>query len=1119
MGLLDQFVLSNVAQKIGIKPNSPPPAPAPQLATNQPKSGPMVFPVGQNLTPTQTYNANQVFKTRSGVNPDIFHQIANAPRDIAQGFSRAVGETGLSVLQAFLPKSTKEQTLTVQPKTGIERAVFGDEPLKPLATQVATQEQQGNKLAFPLVVGSTVANLFPFGGGAEEKGAQAVIDHMAAQEAKGLTEKEIISSAEKKFGKDVVDNVIGSARDSVANDLNKTIPILQNGVNKGTNTLDEFTRATQIAAKIEKGNDTLGDLAKARQLVQDSNVSENYAQGFTTKPIGNNPQAGFINPGAMAEDIKNSPVGQATGEIRSGLSPQTASPEAQRTADLVAEAKAKIDNAKALESYQYKDASKYFSKLDSEANIKNISSYEKTGAFENAPKGYSDFYKNSIDNSRQILQQTYGNDRVGYVENYVRRQFEFGSAADEAKGTAYLTNKVGSLSANTSPLKSRVLNMPLDEALADMKARGIKVKPVTTNPELLRQWSVANANQAATYAKTWQDLKDGNLIKFVGASDHVPEDMVKLDDRAAQVFFPSEAGMVKSGQYYADKNVARILNNTVSKGLGGSPTFQAVRALNNSINQLQLGLSAFHLTGTAINAGISDLSLGLRQLMNGEVGKGLTSLGRGAVPGYSFVRDTFNGRSIINGLTEGNPEMKKFLEEKLNPAGGRLKIDQEYTNQATKKMLEGFKSQSVGGFLKGAVKIPSAILEQVSKPLMEYAIPRVKLGAFADLADATLARLPADATDAMRQRALRSAWDSIDNRFGQLVYDNLFWNKTVKDLAMVSTRSVGWNLGTIRELGGGIKDVATQTAMGKGISDRTLYALALPIYAGIIGATYQYLHTGKLPSSLKDYFYPQNGLKDATGNKDRVSLPTYMKDVYAYSNDPIGTVEHKASPLLSMAADLATNRNYYGDMVRNPNDPAVKQLQQVGAYVLSNIQPFSVQQGVKTSQEGGKGQAIENFFGFTKAPGSIVKSQAQKDAAAAYIQSHGGFAPRTPEQQQAATDKQQLKLDAAQTLKQMLTSGDPKGAFNDLAKTNPDLAKQVASLYKDQQVGRTALDKTVRALGVADGTRAKFIADQINKLGSTQEKKDYYQHLIDTKVITPQVNDQVLKLLNNKPNK
>ena len=51
--------------------------------------------------------------------------------------------------------------------------------------------------------------------------------------------------------------------------------------------------------------------------------------------------------------------------------------------------------------------------------------------------------------------------------------------------------------------------------------------------------------------------------------------------------------------------------------------------------------------------------------------------------------------------------------------------------------------------------------------------------------------------------ALGRAWDSVANRLGQPVYDNLFWNKVLKDLAMGAVRSVGWDVALPREVPGG----------------------------------------------------------------------------------------------------------------------------------------------------------------------------------------------------------------------------------------------------------------------------------------------------------------------------
>ena len=88
---------------------------------------------------------------------------------------------------------------------------------------------------------------------------------------------------------------------------------------------------------------------------------------------------------------------------------------------------------------------------------------------------------------------------------------------------------------------------------------------------------------------------------------------------------------------------------------------------------------------------------------------------------------------------------------------------------------------------------------------------------------------------------MTKAWDSVDNRMGQLVYDNLFWNKTLKDLAFISTRSVGWNLGSVREIGGGGVDAVKAVAdMARGrkpeLTTRMAYTIAMPIITALYGA-------------------------------------------------------------------------------------------------------------------------------------------------------------------------------------------------------------------------------------------------------------------------------------------
>jgi len=663
-----------------------------------------------------------------------------------------------------------------------------------------------------------------------------------------------------------------------------------------------------------------------------------------------------INPGIdklIESDIKPAAKGisKIFQETKNKLSPQYASPEATAIADEVRKAKATIANAATLEETKFKDITKHFDKFSEQQNIQNIGAYERTGQFANEPtSNYSKFYKQSTDAAHQILRDVY-KDPVGYVDNYVKRQFKFGSVADEQAATNYFQEKYSKFATDKSPTKERVFDVPLDKALTEMKQLGIDVKPVTTNPETLRQWTVANAR----HAQVFEDLRK-----------------LALETK--------------------DPNVARILNNATSQGLENSPTFRGIRALNNAINQVQLGLSAFHGTGTAINAGISDMALGLRQLAKGKFTSGAKSFGRSLLPGASFVRDIIKGDQFLKALKQDHPLAIETLD-KINSGGGRIATETQYTNKSLENMTRAFKE---GNLIGGTARIPFAIIEQVAKPLMSKAIPRVKIATYLDLVADIDKRLPT-ATEAVKAREYAKAWDSVDNRFGQLVYDNLFWDKTAQQLAQVSTRSVGWNLGTIREVGGGITDVFSKTLKGKGVSERTIYAAALPIYAAIIGVVYQYLHTGEKPKQVIDYFYPKNGLTTKDGQEDRVSLPTYMKDVFAYSKDPLGTIGHKASPLLSMAVDLASNRDYYGDMVRNPADPISKQLQQVGAYALTQFKPFTVTNLNKANQENARvSQRIEAFFGFNKAPGSVI------NPGKVFVPR----APRTPEQKAKAKLKQ-----------------------------------------------------------------------------------------------------------------
>src|ERR1017187_3353783 len=53
-----------------------------------------------------------------------------------------------------------------------------------------------------------------------------------------------------------------------------------------------------------------------------------------------------------------------------------------------------------------------------------------------------------------------------------------------------------------------------------------------------------------------------------------------------------------------------------------------------------------------------------------------------------------------------------------------------------------------------------------------------------------------------RAQLARKVVDSVENRFGEMNFDNLFWNRTWKTALQLAFRSVTWKLGTAREITG-----------------------------------------------------------------------------------------------------------------------------------------------------------------------------------------------------------------------------------------------------------------------------------------------------------------------------
>jgi hypothetical protein len=414
----------------------------------------------------------------------------------------------------------------------------------------------------------------------------------------------------------------------------------------------------------------------------------------------------------------------------------------------------------------------------------------------------------------------------------------------------------------------------------------------------------------------------------------------------------------------------RLLENHLSPGLmGRSAAYDLYRHAGNFLNQLQLSLSAFHFMMTGMESIVSKQALVFEQIVRGQWSAAARTQTK--VP-IAPLLDVFRGHKALKAFYahDANAAAIDDMVGQIVNAGGGFGWDlfehagaPEAFMAALRGTAGAVKAGEYGRANAEMVKlglraIPAAV-EAMMKPIMDGWVPRLKMAAFLDLAAMEMATLGPEPDLDEARRVLGAAWDSIDNRFGQLRYDNLFWNNSLKHLGMASVRALGWNIGTVREMFGVLPAQARQMGLTAGASGgggrgkpptrrvntgadkdgtpqyepvpesrlhrKTAWFLAMVIAYGLAGAIYMYLRTGQRPHELKDYFFPKNGEKDRTGRDVRVSIAGYFKDLYAVMHALPGsaweTAKRKIHPLLSLLADILSNEDFFGTEIRNADDP------------------------------------------------------------------------------------------------------------------------------------------------------------------------------------------------------
>lgn len=531
--------------------------------------------------------------------------------------------------------------------------------------------------------------------------------------------------------------------------------------------------------------------------------------------------------------------------------------------------------------------------------------------------------------------------------------------------------------------------------------------------------------------------------------------------------------IVSGGEYYAQEDAARLINNYLSKDhLMDSPIGQGLMNVKNTLNAFELGFSAFHLTMETLDTVTTQVAIGMSRIVSGNALQGLKDIIKAPTAPYKFFID---GQKFFN-----NDPQLKAIEDAIFTGGASFREKQYYKNTALDNFI---KNVHQGNYVGATLRAPMAAIEATMRPLFGYYIPRLKVGTFRALFASELERQSAkiQAGKITQEEVARNVWNNVENRMGELNYDNLFWNRNLKTVLMLTTRAVGWNLGTVREIGGGIlQDTPREFAkVLKGnykefeFTPKMSYTLALFMVIGTIGAIYQYLHTGKMPESVKDLYYPRNGATDKSGQPYRIEFPSYLKDLYQSGipnlahGDVFGamdnatqTIKNKSAPEFSTILELLNNKDFYGNYIRNTNDNNTMQAKQVALFLADQLLPFTVSNvGQLNAGKADLEEKVEAFFGLMKAPKEIIQSDYEKALDAAYENQIGQSGPKTPEQQAAANDK----ISARSAIK----NGD-YSAIGQMIKNGIITAKGAKTFIRNAQLSTdqrmyNGLKKTTRA--------------------------------------------------------
>lgn len=527
--------------------------------------------------------------------------------------------------------------------------------------------------------------------------------------------------------------------------------------------------------------------------------------------------------------------------------------------------------------------------------------------------------------------------------------------------------------------------------------------PVYLDPIANTLAYVSNMSKYLAHNRIFRSAEDAGYIEFHPIGQQ-PEGMAPLNGRLAQRVFPGKGDEPVIMQAFAPAPFARVYNTSIAPSLAArmdewGNIYRAALHGKNAITTAVLGLPFFHAIAMSVESVASGLATATNMAARGQVEEAAKLATMAIMPGVKQARDVLGvGRRMQRqylGLDDYGPDYEKIADLLARSGGRGVSRGTEWKfsgaqnfvtafkrGQLKLSFTEPFRGKGAGGkALAAASLIPREMartMETVMAPLFEHAIPRLKDAAFFDEMRSWLQANP-DASHAGQLTRARQVWDTIDDRFGEVVMENIFWSRALKDVLNIALTSQGWELGTIRSYGGSALDVAAGgprainaagvASRGGRWSPRTSYMVGLTGATVIMSSLYQYLKTGTLPSSVGEFMgAPWGGGNTPEGAREHAWLPGYNpKEPAQFAHAPFQYFLNKLSPFGQLGGSMMSGKDYAGRDIAPEPALTPQWFKDWSKFVLQSFTPIPVRQQQKL--EGSNIGTAERWMGIRPAPG------------------------------------------------------------------------------------------------------------------------------------------------------